>query len=256
VSVCVCVFVWVCVGVTHRVRRSYPSSSYPSSSSSYPSSSSSRRLMQSVKEWLQRMREQLLVHVRVLIMHGAPCTMSGGAFEEPLTAESLFTHERSHTHTHTHAHAQSARDLWAHYKCSAVLADIAHESLRSRSQGVCDTWVESAWERCSHRCSLQNAFKQYERRNRILCAVGARVLYRGLLRVHLVDGWDLVPVDQLSLTNMISGNDSCQPSTYLVIHFQGSCDASHPDVAPKVYPCRERNLCLCLSLSLRLSAGV
>ena len=94
-----------------------------------------RRLMCSLNEWRQRMKEQLLLQVRGLILHGTPTP--GGATTEPLTASSLFAQGSARTHTcntRSHAHAESARQLWAHYACAEVLAQLADQSLHSPGQ--------------------------------------------------------------------------------------------------------------------------
>jgi len=186
-----------------------------------------KRLMLALRDWRQHMKHEFIAEVRSLVLRGATesATSSKDVFSESFNIKKLFVGSN---------HA-ALRELWTHYDCESLLATVADEALHSRCQGGREIWELSAYERGLHRGYLQHAHLDYARRNATLRSLHARTCYEGVLRIHVVGGSGLIAVDQLSLTDMFSGQDSSKPTTYLVIQFDGSVDpAVYGDMVPKL----------------------
>jgi len=129
------------------------------------------------------LQERLAAGVRSLVQAGVPTEAS--TLGEPLSPERLFAGSER----------ECLRELWAHYRCERLLADLADAALLELRPGTArHVWgVAPAPERCR----LQDAFAVYLGRNAMLRALRARTTFRGDLHIHLIEASGLLAVDQL-----------------------------------------------------------
>lgn len=182
-----------------------------------------RRLLVALRNRSQRMKDQLSAALRSLVLRGVSASLSKHV--TPWSPEKLFPG----------GNLECSQELWAHYKCETLLAQLADEVFGSRPSDGRGVWQPSVSERLPQRCRLGEAFRYYDAHNSMLQALRSRVVFTGVLHIHLIEGSGLIAVDQLSLTDVLSGQDSSKPTTYVVFQFDGAADASrhHGNTVPR-----------------------
>ena len=128
------------------------------------------------------LQERLSAGVRSLVQTGVPTEAS--TLGESLSPESLFAASER----------QCLQELWAHYKCERLLADLADAQLEPRRGAACHVWEPAA---APERCRLEDAFAVYRGRNALLRALRARTILSGALHVHVIEASGLIALDQL-----------------------------------------------------------
>ncbi len=141
------------------------------------------------------LQERLSAGVRSLVQTGVPTeasTLGESLSPESLFAESLFAASRESLFAASER--QCLQELWAHYKCERLLADLADAQLEPRRGAACHVWEPAA---APERCRLEDAFAVYRGRNALLRALRARTILSGALHVHVIEASGLIAVDQL-----------------------------------------------------------